>query len=114
VLRNLNREIKRIRGRSRRGMHKAVLIVKAAALPKTPVDTGHLRSSAYTNVFPGRGGVTPALIGEIGYTASYAVYVHEINKAYRAGGTGWKYLERALKEKSKEVLEAIRSTVKRR
>ena len=36
------------------------------------------------------------LVVEIGYTAYYAVFVHEIDKNYRKPGSSWKFLELAL------------------
>ncbi|HDS00519.1 MAG TPA: HK97 gp10 family phage protein [candidate division Zixibacteria bacterium] len=106
VLANLNREISGIRGRTRAGMQKAALIVQRRSMELTPVKTGNLRASAYHTMIdlpkgPG---------AEIGYTASYAPFVHEIDRFHNIGQ--WKFLETALKDKQGEVLEAIRSKVK--
>jgi hypothetical protein len=108
VVKNLNREIRRIRGRTKTGLWLAAQYVKGASLVKTPVDTGHLRQSAYVTAFDSSAG--PG--AEIGYTAAYAVYVHEIDKNYRAPGTSWKFLERALMESRKAILEIIARTSK--
>ncbi len=103
VLRNLNREIERIERRSRAGMYRAVNIVGGQAKVYTPVDTSNLINSQYTDVIEQAQGIT----GIIGYTASYAMEVHEIDRNYRKPGSRWKYLETALFEKSDEVLEVL-------
>lgn len=50
VLRNLNKEIKNIRGKTKKGITEACLLIKAAAVKKTPVDTGNLWNSAFIRV----------------------------------------------------------------
>jgi len=102
VLRNLNREILGIKNRTRAGLREAALMVRRRSQQLTPVDTGNLKASAYTEVYDSWEG--PG--AEIGYMAGYAPYVHEIDKNYRVGQ--WKFLETALKEKSQEILEIIR------
>lgn len=108
VQRNLNREIKQIRARTKTGIWLAGLFIKGAALPKTPVDTGNLRQSAYVTAFDAPGG--PGV--EIGYTAAYAMAVHEIDKNYKAQGTSWQFLKKAVQESRVAVLEIIRRTAK--
>lgn len=108
VLRNLNRQILGIQNRTKGGMHHAALVVRKRSQELTPVDTGNLKASAYTEVYntvEGAGAV-------IGYMAGYAPYVHEINKNYTVGQ--WKFLETALKEKSREILEIIRKRARPR
>ena len=101
VIKNLNREIQGIRRRSKKGLRAAALIVIAESKSNTPVDTGNLRGSAYQQTFDTNKGP----VAEVGYTASYAPFVHEIDKNYTVGG--WKFLERALKDKRKDILAAI-------
>lgn len=104
VIKNLNKEIEEIKGRTVKGLLQAGLRVKADAQRITPVDTGNLKSSAY--VLWGGGGRSVQQIGEavlkdqeqhdqilsertnklssfndpfaeVGYTANYALKVHE-------------------------------------
>lgn len=104
VLRNLNKAVRGIENRSQTGLLLVGQLIKRRSVQLTPVDTGNLRNSAY---------VTPmAHAVEIGYTASYAAYVHEVDKAYRAPGTGWKFLERAIRENTKAILDLIRKTAR--
>jgi len=104
ILTNLTREIRGIKNRTKAGVHAAGLLVKSRALPKTPVKTGNLRNSAYVISEDTKRGP----VAEVGYTASYAVFVHEIDKNYRAPGTSWKYLERAIQESRGDILRLIR------
>ena len=102
VLRNVNKELNKISSRCERGVYKGALYIKARALEKTPIDTGNLRGSCYLDPpYP-----NPTI--EIGYTADYAIYVHEIDKNYKAPGTSWKYLEKALNENKKKFLQFVK------
>lgn len=47
VLKNLNKEIEKIKGRTVQGMLHAGMVVKADSMKLTPVDTGNLRGSTY-------------------------------------------------------------------
>lgn len=47
---------------------------------------------------------------EIGYTASYAIFVHEIDNNYTVGQ--WKFLETALFSNQKEILRIIKGYAK--
>ncbi len=112
VVRNIERAIAGIETRSRAAMEEVGLVVKADALKRTPVDTGHLRASAYVQVTSNRTAGVKARGGwqsvvEIGYTAAYAPYVHEINKNYRIGS--WKFLEFALRDNEAKIVEIIKS-----
>ena len=106
VLKNLNREIMQIQGRTKAGLREAALVVRKRAQELTPIDTGHLKGSAYTEAYD-----TPLGPGaEIGFMASYAPFVHEINKSYTVGQ--WKFLETAIKENYQKILEIIRKRAK--
>lgn len=131
VLKNLNKEIGKIEGRSKQGMIAGGIIVKNKSLPITPVDTGNLRSSNYV-LWRGGSESKPAFkskeaakmaqehgaamsasasaIGdlevEIGFTAYYAAKVHETLRHYRQGA--WKFLEQAIKISASEILDEIR------
>jgi hypothetical protein len=113
VLTNLNAEIRNIHLRTKAGMREAALIVRRRSQQLTPVKTGNLKGSAYTlardmAVGPG---------AEIGYTAAYAPFVHEIPPPFMAGSGQrhathhppgqWKFLETALIEKRREILDVI-------
>ena len=102
VLGNLNRAIAGIQGRTYAGLLKAGLFVQSEAMKETPRDTGHLVGSAYTQGL--EKGEKPVV--EIGYSASYAPFVHEINKNYRVGN--WQFLRNALAKNDGKILDIIR------
>ena len=137
VLRNLNAEIKKIEGRTQAGVIDAAMMIKNKAGHKTPRDTGNLVGSAYVIWPKGKQPNSPNFKGEdteklssdfdrgvsegksrmnrqkqpvaeIGYTAYYAVFVHEIDKAYR-GGKSWKLLESALTENAGKIMILIKA-----
>lgn len=74
VIKRLNAEIKKIKNGSEQGLVKAGLLVRRESQLKTPVDTGNLKASAYTD--PQR--TSRGMIVEIGYTSEYAPWVHEM------------------------------------
>lgn len=108
VQNNLNREIKKIKGRTKAGLMHAALVIRRRSQQLTPIDTGNLKGSAYTQAWQAPGGNPGA---EIGYTASYAPFVHEVEASHRHP-TQWKFLETAMKEKSAEVLKIIQRHAK--
>jgi len=75
------------------GLRKAALVLKAESVRITPVDTGNLRNSAYTN-FRKTGFDTTALVA---YAANYSIFVHEITTSRHAAGTSAKFLEKTYK-----------------
>jgi hypothetical protein len=56
-----------------RGIKKAAAYLLGESLEIVPVDTGYLRASAYINTYA-EGSYIQVLVG---YTAEYAIYVHE-------------------------------------
>lgn len=48
----------------------------------------------------------------IGYSAYYAVFVHEIDNNYKAPGVSWMYLARALKQERRMILKIIKDRAK--
>lgn len=128
ALKNLNKEIEKIINRSAKGLTVAALRIRRTSQLKTPVDTGNLKASAYTETYKRPQG--PAAV--IGYTAEYAPWVHEMpgtlkgkprpkkigSKADRGfywdpqGKAEPKFLEKALVENQKQVLEDIKKHIK--
>lgn len=110
VLRNLNFAFENIRDGSKKAIRTALLSVKGLTMVYTPVDTSFLISGIYTLVDDSSGTV----IGEIGFVASYAPYVHEMPGTYnfKKPGSGPKFLERALYEKAVEIAEILQAELK--
>lgn len=113
VLKNLNKEVRKIKGRTLAGTVDAALHVRIEAMIQAPVITGNLMNSAFVT-FPGGRGVTyahfrgknamamkanhdstlSASVGrctthgakvEVGFSANYAAKVHENPRAGAAG-----------------------------
>ena len=107
VLKNLNKEIGKIKGRTKAGIWEAALAVRYRAQELTPVETGHLKGFVSTPppIDSPRGPGT-----YIAFHAEYAVYVHEIQARHKAGQ--WKFLETALRELKKKVLDIIKRNAK--
>lgn len=104
VMKNLNKEIRKVEGLSQEGVLAAGLYVEAEATRNAPLLTGNLRGSAYTRSVP------QGIGAEVGFEAEYAAAVHEIDKNYTVGS--WKYLQNAIDENRDRILEIIRSRVK--
>jgi hypothetical protein len=101
----VNEEIRKIKDRSRAGMHKSVLTVLRRSRQLTPRKTGHLVRSSHTRVDLMDG----QIVGLIWYEAAYAPFVHEINKHYKAAGTQWKFLSTAIFEKAAEIVAILKA-----
>ena len=71
-----------------RGLHNAGRFLKQESKKLVPVDTGYLKSTAYFRVIKRVKSVNL----DVGYTAPYAVYVHEILTNFHPIGQA-KYLE---------------------
>ena len=107
VLKNLNKEVKKIKGRSMKGLIRSAAIIRRDmefTPPLIPVDTGNLRDSWFTMPFFITG--SPALT--IGFSAYYAVFVHEnIGAHFQRPGAGAKFMEASMKRNAQKVLETI-------
>lgn len=84
------------------------MTIKNTALPLTPIEFGNLRGSWYSEVKQQSDNIGV----EVGYGASYAVFVHERTELHHASPTQSKFLEEALKREEKRILEILRKTAK--
>jgi hypothetical protein len=135
VLKNLNKEIKGIEGRTKGSMVKVGLFVESRSMPECPVVSSNLKNSRYFEAFDTLKG--PAV--EVGYTATYAPFVHENPRAGKTGGVSpkgvaykapinpsgkrstqavfsvvgkWKFLEDPLKKNARRILVIIKESAK--
>lgn len=126
VLRNINAAVKKMKGNVEAGLLFGAGYLKKESQKLTPVVTSYLRNSAYVKPYKKRKKVG----AEVGYTADYAVYVHEDaeKEKRRAARRGtphpkgrvirshvgyWKFLETPLKEKSRQIIAIIREAAKK-
>ena len=109
VIKNLNKEIKAIEGRSLAGLIRAAVVVHRSTEetpPITPLDLGNLRASWFTNPGYAPNG-NPFLT--MGYSANYAVYVHElVGATFQRPGAGAKWFQAAFRRNKDRILEVIR------
>ena len=114
IQRNIARHVRKMGKVTMAGLLEGGAIVQGTSQDRVPVLTGNLKGSAYT-----RKAQSGDLAAEVGYTAAYAVYVHEnleqtLKGEPRSGGKGeyWdngqpKFLESALYDEERSVLNAI-------
>ena len=104
ILTNLDKQIAKIEGNTMAGLLEAGLQVQRVAQERTPVDTGNLKNSAYTRK------VSDDAV-EVGFSAAYAVYVHENLEAHHPTGQA-QFLESALRDNRDAILRIIRERAK--
>lgn len=105
VMRNLNRQIGLIKGRTAQGLLAAGLFVENESNKHVPQDKGVLLGSSFTS--PGSIGGNP--IVKVGYTAKYAPFVHEMpaSNNFSKTGTGSKFLLNAVTQNLRMILSII-------
>jgi len=103
VLKNMQREISKIEGKTLEGLFLAAALVRKESQIRTPVDTGNLRASHYVQ--------KSGKIVEIGLTADYAVKVHEDLEVEHVTGEA-KYLENAILDNRRQIVQKIASRAK--
>lgn len=86
-----------------RGLVKAGLFLQRKSQQIVPVDTGALKNSAFTRKV-GTGKKTDVVVG---YTQSYAIYVHENLNARHAKGKTAKFLERPARLYRKQMVKIV-------
>lgn len=120
VLECLNLALIGIKSRGPKAMARAITLVALRSFLLCPEDTGALRRSLVVDV---RTNVNGNVVGTVGYGSprfkpvkkghnypcEYAVYVHEIDKAYKFPGTQWKYLETAFIQSIPDILRILGS-----
>ena len=101
VLKNISDQIERMDKVTMKGLLEAGLLVQGVAQGRTPVDTGNLKGTAYT-----RKAQNGDLSVEVGYTADYALVVHEDMEAHHENGQA-KFLTSTLHDEESRVLNII-------
>lgn len=75
-----------------------------------PIDTGYLRSTGFIEI-TGSGFNSR---GYVGYSAEYAMIVHEaLHFSFKTPGTGAKYLERAIKRHERHIVPNIAKVMRK-
>lgn len=89
-----------------RAIQSALLIGSAQATIYTPIDTSTLINSQFREVTVNGTRVT----GRVGYTANYAVYVHDprIKQSFRRSSARKEFLSRGFEDERKAIDDAVR------
>ena len=104
MIRKIRQEGKILSKNFEGNVKKAGLFLQRESQKIVPVDLGNLKNSAFTRRIAGSGWKVIVIVG---YTASYAVFVHEDLQARHRPGKVAKYLEKPLREKRMRILEII-------
>lgn len=137
VIDAFNKKVRKLEEATLAGLVEAALFFKRESIPITPYDTGNLRQSGFV-IWQGGGDSTARFKGknaaemkkdhkevlaqrrrllkerknqirvDIGYTANYAMYVHENPDAAHAAGTQWKFLQTVIDQQGDKALEYIK------
>ncbi len=133
IIRNLKKIDTQIARGVARGLKKGGLLLQRESMKIVPVDKGNLRGSAFTRNVGGSGFDTDIVVG---YSAGYAVYVHEDleaahgeaynvkyagqiadsrNKGFRSRGPNQqaKFLEQPARDLKPTILKIIHQEAKR-
>lgn len=110
----LQKEIRRVgMENNRKFVTLALKSIEAATSPYVPVDKSLLINSAYSRLRPFKGstGLT-GVLGEFGYGASYAGFVHEGGpKNWQKAGASDKFLEKGVNDFINETLDDLLSVL---
>jgi len=101
VLGNINDQVARMDRVTPDGCYEAGEIVKLTSMRRVPVDEGNLKDSAFNRRMFGQIGTV------IGYSANYALAVHEDLEARHTTGQA-KYLTSALHDEETRIMETIK------
>ena len=93
----------------RTGLSMAGLLIQRESQLIVPIDTSNLKNSAFTRTF-GQGFQSFTLVG---YTASYAVFVHEDLLVGHAPGKTAKFLTLPLKANVETIVQIVRREMQR-
>ena len=104
---NLDRIIKDVQGRKVvRALQSAMLIGSAQAALYTPLDTSTLINSQFREITANGVRVT----GRVGYTASYAVFVHdpEVKQTFRRASAQKEFLTKGFEDTRSQIDAAVK------
>ncbi len=101
-------EVKWSRQKLAKGLKAGAEYLKEKSQEVAPVDTGFLRDSAFTKVSPDFLTVT------VGYTAPYAVFVHEMPQTWiKVTGKRAKFLEEPARKHKRQIARIVASVAKK-
>ena len=108
----LNQELRKVgQENSEKFVTLATKMIEAATAPYVPVATSQLLNSAFTRIRPYKNSTSmTGYLGEFGYGASYAGFVHEGGpKNWQKAGASDKFLEKGVNDFIDESLDSLLS-----
>lgn len=101
MIRRLNTEIDKIKGATQAGLLAACHKIQEYSDATCPYETGNLINSGYVQETDSGG-------AEVGYTAKYAPFVHEMVNNYHKPPTRALFLQKAIEENVPELVSIIK------
>lgn len=119
LMSNLRHELKKIEGRSAQGIIQSMILIRQDmenTEPLIPIDTGNLRGSWFSQLIKQSNGEP---VGMMGFTANYAIFVHEMTDENTGKKINWKrprsgakFFEKALYRNKEKILQIMRDNAK--
>jgi hypothetical protein len=103
ALKNINRQIAKIKNVSVKEMREIGMDLHSKSAELAPVDTGDLRGSGYDYT----GKLNGEIVTEVGFKQVYAVVQHENLEFNHPQGGEAKYLEKPLKKNTRRYVERL-------
>jgi len=104
IVRNLKKQGRLAAHRCEVGLKRAGLFLQRESLFICPIEWGNLRGSSFCRA-KGKG---YRVVVQVGYTADYAVYVHERLDLHHDAPTQAKFLEQPARTKRAEMFKIIK------
>jgi len=110
ITNNMGRFIERIDDKAQRGMTQALILGASEAAALTPIDTSTLINSQFRQVTKEGG----AVVGRVGYTADYALPVHDPANPqnFRRAAAEKEFLKNGFERAEPNIRKALKGALK--
>lgn len=110
ITNNMGRFIERIDDKAQRGMTQALILGASEAAALTPIDTSTLINSQFRQVTKEGG----AVVGRVGYTADYAMPVHDPDnpQTFRRASAEKEFLKKGFERAEPNIRKALKGALK--
>lgn len=110
ITNNLAQFVQRIDDKAQRGMTQALILGASEAAALTPIDSSTLINSQFRQVTKEGG----AVVGRVGYTADYALPVHDTSNPqnFRRASAEKEFLKKGFERAEPNIRKALRGALK--
>lgn len=110
ITNNLGQFVQRIDDKAQRGMTQALILGASEAAALTPIDTSTLINSQFRQVTKEGG----AVVGRVGYTADYAMPVHDPDnpQTFRRASAEKEFLKKGFERAEPNIRKALKGSLK--